>query len=123
MSKKDVILFLSAYSYLSNPQFFAIAPYLTQFTTIYLDTKDPVSFVFNKERYQNKEKILSIFDRYDKIQEFPFETSKVKSKWEKIKKLKVFREYKTFFRKYLNEIKPSAVISCSDMNVSDQIAS
>ncbi len=123
MSNRNVIVFLSAYSYLSNPHFFSVAPKLNEYTTIFLDVKDPVSTAFNKAYYQNKELILSYFDIFHELEELPFDIGKSITKWEKIKKFKVFKKYKEMIETYLNKINPYAVVSCSDLNTSDMIAS
>ena len=53
--------------------------------------------------------ILKFFDDYEEIEEFNFNT---KRRWTLYKN---FRSYKKSIFKYLNQINPLAIVSCSDM--------
>ncbi|MFX1443659.1 MAG: hypothetical protein ACFFHV_09625 [Promethearchaeota archaeon] len=116
MSKNNII-FISTYAYLSNPEFFAITPYLKEFRKIYFNPNDGVAKEvdeFNK-LHLNKENILKFFDIYIELK--PIDLT-VKRIWNKFR---VIREYIKMIYTYLNKIKPEAVISCSDRTLSNKI--
>ena len=120
---KNNIVFLPSHSYISIPQYFSVVPKITDFNTIYLDAKDPIGANYNKSFYENKESILEYFNSYHELSELPFDIGVKLTTWEKIKKLKVFKDYKRMVETYLDEIKPSAIVSTSDMSTSDKICS
>lgn len=113
---KDKIVFTSAYSYLAKTQFYAVVPHITKFDNIFLDVKDLVSYKLNNKNL-DKNEILKLFDDYEEIEEFNFNA---KRRWTLYKN---YRHYKKSIFKCLNHINPLAIVSCSDMALSDRILS
>jgi hypothetical protein len=113
---KGSILFSSAYLYLAKPQFFAITPHIKNYHKVYLNVRDPMS-----QRYSNEEinqvQFLKYFDDFQQVDSINFDR---KSKGEN---LRIFKKYKKLLTSSFNKINPLAVVSCSDMSLSDRILS
>jgi glycosyltransferase involved in cell wall biosynthesis len=122
MTKKASIVFSSAYSYISNPQYFSFVKELTYYKKIYIHVKDPVSINFDDKQI-NKKQILEYFDEYKQINyDLKNELNKTYRKKRKyIYGWKPYRKYQGSLMKILDDINPEAVISCSDMTLSDRI--
>ncbi|MFW9938374.1 MAG: hypothetical protein ACFFD5_12055 [Candidatus Thorarchaeota archaeon] len=111
---KGSILFSSAYLYLAKPQFFAITPHIKDYHKVFLNVRDPMS-----QRYSNEEinqvEFLKYFDDFQQVDSINFDR---KSKREN---LRIYRKYKKLLTDSFNKINPLAVVSCSDMSLSDRI--
>ncbi len=113
---ENLILFLATYSYLSCPQFFSILPYFERHKRILLNVNDPVSSKFDKNYIKkNQKKILTRFDKYHELKKINFNAKRL---WNV---LKIHYKYKKTISNYLNKYHPEAVISCSDLALSDRI--
>ncbi len=129
MVKKGSIVFTSTYSYLSNPQYYSFVKDLNDFKTIYFHVRDPQSAKFDDERIKKSE-ILDYFDEYVKLdyalkEELEKLHSRKKTWFDKFRLsiLKPYRIYKQKLIEKLTELNPLAIITCSDMTISDRIIS
>lgn len=113
--KENIVLIPIGY-YLSNPLFFSIAEKFSDYRKVYFNTKDPVSWKYDKKRMQ-KENILNYFDEYCEVEK------KITSDKEcsKLQKFLEHKEYIKSIKNTLNRIKPAAIIITSDMSYSARI--
>lgn len=109
---KRNIVFIPTYYYLSHPLFFSIVEKFSDYEKVYFDTKDPEFERYNKNGIQ-KEEVLNYFDKYCEVdKEIDWRNSKNN-------KLQRFFEHKTYIKNIkniLNGIKPTAIITTSDMS-------
>ncbi|MHA1186607.1 MAG: hypothetical protein ACTSSK_06970 [Candidatus Heimdallarchaeota archaeon] len=129
MSEKKTIIFTSAYSYLSNPQYFSFVDKLSKVKKVYLHVKDPLSVEFD-DKLVKKDEILRYFDEYIEIDyNLKEELLKVYEErqgfWRRLsfKTIKPYYDYKKLLLSNLDQIKPDAIVTCSDMTVSDRVIS
>jgi len=129
MPKKKTLLFTSAYSYLSNPQYLSFIDKLDDTKKIYLHVRDPQSVKQDDERIK-RDKITDFFDEYVEIDfDLTEELSRVqKDRKGLLKKLSLkfispYFEYKKLLQNVLDQYKPNAIITGSDMTISDRIIS
>ena len=105
------IVFIPSYYYLSHPLFFNVVEKISDYEKVYFNTKDPVSWEYNKKRIK-KEDILKYFDTYYEVnKEMGYKDSKNN-------KLQKFYEIKIYIKKIkeiLDGIKPVIIIATSDM--------
>ncbi|MCE7746345.1 MAG: hypothetical protein GPJ52_14545 [Candidatus Heimdallarchaeota archaeon] len=127
MSEKKTIIFTSTYGYLSNPQYFSFVKELSDFKKIYLHVKDPLSVTYD-EKIINEKEILKYFDEYKvldyNLKEELLKVYKKRNSFLKKLSFKIIQpyyEYKKQLSKVLDDINPAAIISCSDMAVSDRV--
>ena len=106
-----IILFSSSYLYLTLPQFKAIIPELDGFKKILLNVNELLSYRLDNN-YIKEKKVSQIFDVYIKLK--PKKDIQFNS-------FKSYRIYKKLLTKYLNKIHPDAIISGSDLRVSDRV--
>ncbi|MFX1384259.1 MAG: hypothetical protein ACFFBP_17625 [Promethearchaeota archaeon] len=115
MKEKDTIIFSETYRYLANPVYFSIVPKLNEYRKIYLNPNDPA--VQWEKNEIDKNEILKFFDVYVELEKIDIHISGFR------KTFKVYYRYKRIIYNYLDKIKPKAIISCSDMSLSDRILS
>ena len=65
--KRDTIVFTGTYSYLSNPQYFAIVPNLSEYKKIYLNANEPGTAKFDIKSI-DKDELLKYFDSYHELE-------------------------------------------------------
>lgn len=115
---KEKIVFIPTFYYLSHPLFFSVVEKFSDYEKVYFNTKDPVSWDYNKKGIQ-KEEVLNYFDNYYEVdKEIDYKNSKQHNK------LQRFFENKKYIKNIkdiLNEIKPTAIITTSDMSYSARI--
>ena len=108
---QKIILFSSSYLYLTLPQFKAIIPELDGFKKVLLNVNELLSYRLDNN-YIKEKKVSQIFDAYIKLK--PKKDIQFNS-------FKSYRIYKKLLIKYLNKIHPDAIISGSDLRVSDRV--
>ncbi len=111
------IVFIPSYYYLSHPLFFNVVEKISDYEKVYFNTKDPVSWEYNKKGIK-KEDILKYFDTYYEVdKEMGYKDSKNN-------KLQKFYEIKIYIKKIkeiLDGIKPVIIITTSDMFFSARV--
>ncbi len=107
---RNIILFSSSYFYLTFPQFKAIIPELDGFIKILLNVNELQNYQL--DNYIKEKKASQIFDVYIKLK------PKKKIKFDS---LKSYRIYKKLLTTYLDKIHPDAIISGSDLHLSDRV--
>lgn len=110
------IIFTATYSYLALPQYKAIVPELIDYHKILFNPNDPISMAFDNNHITT-DIISNFFDEYYELKDISFD---IRGKWWKIHN---YRKYQKTIITYLTEIKPIAVLSSSDMTLSDRIIS
>lgn len=114
MRKDKIILFSSSFFYLSLPQYKAILPELRDFKRILLNVNEPSSHGVDNDfiKFNNVSEFFDIYIKTPRLKQFKF--TGLKSGF------KSYIEYKKILKKYLNKISPNAIISNSDMRISDR---
>lgn len=113
---QNKIFFIATYSYLAIPQYKAITPFLKSYHNILLNVKDPLSITFDMNHI-TQDIITRYFDEYIELKDVSFNIKGIRAK---------IQNYKNYQKKILAKlelIKPKAIISCSDMTLSDRIIS
>lgn len=105
------ILFSSSSLYLTFPQFKVLIPELIGFKKILLNVNEPHTKHLDNN-YIEKKNTTQFFDMYIKMK--PKKTPRFDS-------IKYYINYKNILIKYLNKINPDAIISGSDLAVSDRV--
>lgn len=114
---KRNIIFVPTYYYLSHPLFFSISEKLSNYRKIYFNTKERNLWIFNKKGIK-KDEVLSYFDYYCEINN---ERDYKNSKFRILQKIFEHKRYINNIKNILNEIKPIAIITTSDMSYSARI--
>ncbi|OLS25562.1 MAG: hypothetical protein HeimC2_18180 [Candidatus Heimdallarchaeota archaeon LC_2] len=118
-----LIVYISSYTHLSIPQYQQVLPHLSNYENLYFDVKDPVTLAYGVNRVSSKSLLVEIFDEYLEIDAIP-----VKKRQRSfnlihfVKNLIQIRKYRKTIFSTLNELKPCAIISCSDNSLSDRIS-
>lgn len=111
MTESKIILSSSSYFYLSIPQYKAIIPELSDFKKILLNVNGQYTNKLDNN-YIKEKNVTQIFDIYIKMKpkkEIQFDS------------FKSYRNYKKLLTEYLYKINPNAIISGSDLAVSDRV--
>lgn len=114
---KKTIVFIPTYYYLSHPLFFRIVKKFSDYKKVYFNTKDSVSWKYNKKGIKKNE-VLKWFDNYYEVDK------ELDSKNSNSNKLQIFLKHKKYIsniKNVLSEIKPAAIITTSDMSYSARI--
>jgi len=114
---KKTIVFIPTYYYLSHPLFSRIVENFSDYEKVYFNTKDLVSWKYNKEGIKKNE-VLKWFDKYYEV------NKELDSKNSNSNKLQIFLKHKKYIshiKNVLSEIKPAAIITTSDMSYSARI--
>jgi len=109
--KRGKILFSSSFLYLTFPQFKALIPELGEFKHILLNVNEPDNYIVDN-KYVIEKNATQIFDYYIKL--------KPKKKFQ-FDSFKSHLYYKKILTEYLYKINPDAIISGSDMSLSDRV--
>lgn len=114
---KRNIIFVPTYYYLSHTLFFSISEKLSNYKKVYFNTKERNQWIFNKKEIK-KDEVLSYFDYYCEINN---ERDYKNSKFRILQKIFEYKRYINNIKNILNEIKPIAIITTSDMSYSARI--
>ena len=107
-----IILFSSSYLYLTFPQFKAIIPELDGFKKILLNVNEQLTHKLD-DKYILEQDVSQFFDYYIKIKY---------KKEVRFDSFKSYRYYKKILTEFLSKINPDAIISGSDLAVSDRVS-
>ena len=111
--KKDIILFSGYTLYLSLPQYFAIAPELQEFTLVLLHINETYLSPYDN-KFIDKEKFSKFFDFFFELT--PFNSIQKRN-------LMYYVRLKNSIFNYLSKINPTAVISCSGIDLISRMLS
>lgn len=109
--KQGIILYSSSSLYLTFPQFKSIHQNLNEYIHVLLNVNEPLSIQLDND-YINDKPVMEIFDYYLKLplkNSIPF------------KSFKEYWKYKKILIHFLYKINPGAVISGSDLAISDRV--
>jgi hypothetical protein len=123
LNQNTKIIFTAAYSYLALPQYIPVLAYLRNIKKIYINFNDPVSVRYDFS--PSFSLIKKHFDAYLELKPVRSNVHHKKHIWGLIKtklgEIKTAIIYKKNIFSLLNETRPSAVISSSDISFSDKI--
>ncbi len=111
--KRPIILFSSSSLYLTHPQFRSIIPLLNEYSNVLFNVNEPASHQVDNDYINSKNSSVD-FDSYLKL------PLKIKVPF---RNFNSYIKYKRILIHYLHKINPVAIISGSDLSVSDRVLS
>ena len=124
------IVFITPYSYLALPYYYAILPFIKKYQTIYLHLRDPYISSESINVLKLKKDILNHFDSFYDFPSKEYESLRDSTKLTRIsqfltlfKTAQTVKKYKTIIENFLDDKNPKAVISSSDLAINDKITS